>query len=351
MRELSVKKILFIIILVGILGMSLQFGLRVQRTACDGAYILSFKQDDQSFSDLDLLNIEEQGVEITYVQRIYQDVTNGFRSEEISVFATNENYAYFTDAYLVKGSFFNEMQVNRKLPLAVINEAAAYQLFGNQECVGNTVYLNGIIYEVYGVMAESEENGASIYIPYSTMVFLGISKLETDQIWCRFSNLAEAALVLGKAGYSLEMFKILQMDLVKSVFWQRFFCPLILTGIYIMFCIWKSVSKKAKRIKRDEKIDKKRLKEGVLQILGACAGIYLLCKMVDISWCAPPAYELLGMKWKEVIYSILNFYLLADMDIRNMPFLAHWNLVSATSMIVYLYFFSLFAFCHKTAIK
>lgn len=349
MRSLSVKKILFVVILVGTLGTCLLFGLKVQRVACDGAYILSFRQESKSFSSLNLLNIEDQGIDITYVQRIYLDVTNGFRSEEIPAFATNENYAYFTDAYLVKGAFFNGIQIDRKLPLAVINEAAAYRLFGNQECVGETVYLNGVSYEVYGILAEPEEDGARLYIPYSTIEILGISEPLTDQIWCGFSSLAEAALVLGKVGYSLETFQILQMDLVKRVFWQRFFCPLILMGIYVVFCIWKSVSKKAKRIKQDGKIDKKRMTTGALQILGACAVFSLVFKMADVSWCVPPAYELLGGSWKDVIYSILDFYLLADVDIGNIPFLAHWNLVSAISLIVCLYLFSLFAFCHKPA--
>jgi len=292
--------------------------------------------------------MEDQGIDITYAQRIYPNVTNGFRSEEISVFSTNENYAYFTDAYLVKGSFFNEIQIERKLPLAVINEAAAYQLFGSQECVGETVYLNGVSYEVCGIMAEPEKSSARLYIPCSTIALLGLAEPLTDQIWCRFSNLAEAALVLGKAGYSLETFSILQMDSVKSVFWQRLFWPLILMEIYAVFCIWKSVSKKVKKIMKDGGTDKNWMKTAVLQILGACVGIFLIFVMIQVAWCAPPAYELSGGSWKEVLYSIIDFYLLADMDIGNMPFLAHWNIASGISLIVCLYLFSLFAFCHKS---
>ena len=348
MRGMSIKRILFVVILVGALGICLLFGLKVQQTACDKAYILSFRQKGKSFSNTVLSNIEDQGIDITYAQLIYLEVTNGFCSEEISAFATNENYAYFTDAYLVKGAFFNEIQIERKLPLAVVNEAAAYQLFGSLECVGECVYLNGVSYEVCGIMAEPEESGAKLYIPYSTVESLGISVSTTDQIWCRFSNLAEAALVLGKAGYSLETFQIIQMDSVKGVFWQRFFCPLILMGIYVVFCIWKSVSKKVKKIMQDGGIDKKWMKTGVLQILGACAGVFLIFVMTQASWCAPPVYELSGGSWKDVMYGITEFYLLVDVDIGNMPFLAHWNIVSGISLIMSLYLFSLFVFCYKS---
>lgn len=347
MRGIFIKRILFAVILVGTLGMCLLFGLKVQQTACDKAYILLFRQRNIAFSSIDLSNIEDQGIDITYAQRIYPNVTNGFRSEEISVFSTNENYAYFTDAYLVKGNFFNEIQIDRKMPLVVLNETAAYQLFGSQECIGETVYLNEVSYEVCGIMAEPEESGARLYIPYSTMDSLGISEPLTDQIWCRFSNLAEAALVLGKAGYSLETFKILQMDSVKSVFWQRFFCPLILMGIYAVFCICKSVLKKIKKIKQDGSIDKNWMKTAVLQILGACAGVFLIFIMAQVAWCVPPAYELSGGSWKDVLYGIIDFYMLVDVDIGNMPFLVHWNFVSGISLIVCLYLVSLFAFCHR----
>lgn len=349
MKSMSIKRMLFVVILVGTLGMCLLFGLRVQQTACDKVYILSFRQRDLSFSSIVLSNIKDQGIDITYAQRIYLDVSNGFRSEEIPAFVTNENYAYFTDAYLVKGAFFNEMQIEHKLPLVVANEAAAYQLFGSQECVGETVYLNGVSCEVCGIMAEPEESVARLYIPYSMIESLDISEPLTEQVWCRFTNLAEAALVLGKAGYSLETFQIVQMDSVKGVFWQRFFCPLILMGIYVVFCTWKSVSKKVKRIMQDDSIEKKWVKMGVLQIMGACAGVFLIFKMAQTSWCVPPAYELSG-SWKDMLYSIVDFYLLADVDIGNMPFLAHWNLVSGISLVVCLYLFSLFVFCHKPGV-
>lgn len=49
-----------------------------------------------------------------------------------------------------------------------------------------------------------------------------------------------------------------------------------------------------------------------------------------------------------MIYGIADFYLLADVDIGNMPFLAHWNIVSGISLVVCLYLFSLFALCHMS---
>lgn len=274
-------------------------------------------------------------------------MTNGFRSEDISVFSTNENYAYFTDACLVRGAFFNEKQIDRKLPLAVLNETAAYRIFGSKECIGESVYLNGVSYEVCGIMGEPEESGARLYIPCSTIALLGISEPLTDQIWCRFSNLAEAALVLGNAGYSLEALDILQMDSVKCVFWQRFFCPLILLGIYAVFCICRSVSKNWNKVMHDDSIGKNWMKKTVLQILGAFTGIFLVFMMFQMAWCAPPAYELSGGSWRTALYGILDFYLLVDVHIRNIPFFVYWNFFSGISSMVCLCLMSLFILCHR----
>ncbi len=347
MRSIWIQRILFVVMFAETLGICLLFGLKVQQTACDRTYILSFRQENLSFSGTDLSNIEDQGTDITYAQRIYPNVTNGFRSEDISVFSTNENYAYFTDVCLIRGAFFNEIQIDRKLPLAVINETAAYQLFGSQECIGESVYLNGVAYEVCGIMKEPGESGARLYIPCSTVRLLDISEPLIDQIWCRFSNLAEAALVLGNAGYLLETFEILQMDSVKRVFWQRFFCPLILLGMYAVFCICRSVSKEWKKVIWNCGIDKNWIKKTVLQISGIFAGTFLVFIMYQAAWCAPPAYELSGGSWKDGLYGFLNFYLLVDVDVRNMPFLAHWNFFSGMSLVVCLYIVSLFVFCRK----
>lgn len=218
------KKILAALILVGAAGMCLLFWLKVQGAVCDGVYVISFQHDDLTFTETDISNIEKEGIVLTYMQQIYPDVSNGFRREEIPVFLTNENYAFFTNAYMQKGAFFNGMQIDRKLPVMVLNAAAAIQLFGNRECVGETVYLNKVPYQIIGIMAGQDGEEARIYIPYSTKDLLDISALEISQIWCRFSNLADAALVMKKVGYPIETLKLTKIDLIKSVFRQRFFC-------------------------------------------------------------------------------------------------------------------------------
>ncbi len=94
------KKILAALILVGAAGFCLLFGLKMQGAVCDGVYVISFQRDDRVFTETDISNIEKEGIVLTYMQQIYPDVSNGFRKEEIPVFLTNENHAFFTNTYI-----------------------------------------------------------------------------------------------------------------------------------------------------------------------------------------------------------------------------------------------------------
>ncbi len=273
MKGMFGRKLLVLLILVGAAGMCLLSWLEIQGAVCQRVYALSFRRDDRFFTETDIANIEKEGIDLTYTLQAYPDVSNGFRREEISVFLTNENYAFFTNTHMQEGAFFNGMQIDRKLAVMVLNEAAAIQLFGNRECVGETVYLNKAPYRIIGIMAGQDGEEAKIYIPYSTKNLCDIQGLEISQIWCGFPNPAEAVLVMKKAGHPIEAFKMTQIDLVKGIFRQRFLALLIITGAYAVFLgcgsvwRWKKCIPQIKAIGQNGNIDMKWFCFSVLQIL------------------------------------------------------------------------------------
>lgn len=341
MRGQLKNRVCVVLLLAGAAWICLQLGLKVQRIMCSDVYLMSFLQADTVFSSSDLEKIEREGIDLTYTQRMNVEVSNGFRKEEINVYATNENYAYFTETFIVNGAFFNQMQVSRKMTVLAVNENAAYQLFGTDQCVGEIVYLNRVPYQIIGIMAEQGTEDARIYIPGSTMELLNNSVLEVEQIWCRFANLANAALVMTKVGYPLNVLNVVQIDLVKGVFLQRFFLLFILTGAYIVVGICKSIKKKSREFLKESYSTRKRVGAGIfLQMVGAGAGIYVLWKLTEIAWCVPPNYVLLGGDWKAALCGLLDFYLLANLELHNMTFLTYWNLLSIIFMVFY--FFSIY---------
>ena len=112
MKGIFARKLPVLLILAGAAGMCLLSWLKMQSAVCDGVYALSFRRDDRIFTETDIANIEKEGIDLTYTQQIYPEVSNGFRKEDIPVFLTNENYAFFTNTHMQKGAFFNGMQID-----------------------------------------------------------------------------------------------------------------------------------------------------------------------------------------------------------------------------------------------
>lgn len=316
-----------VIIFLGSLGICLMFGWKVRQAVADDIYILSVQNGNGSFHASDLLCVQKESIDAAFEQRIVTEVSNGFRTEDVSVSAINENYAYFTKIQVLQGAFFNEIQVSRKCRLAVVNEAAAYQLFGNEDCVGQMILLNRISYEVAGIVQEQEEEtGAKIYIPYTVLEDFG-AELSVGQLWCRFENPAEAALILGQMGYSLKTVDIVQTNNLKGIFMQRFWLLVVLIDLC---CVSYLMSK----LIRHKMWLKNRLITAFGLGIGSVIGIDIVFIAIKMAAYVPPAYELSGESWKAVLCKLVDFYLLADINISNLPFLHYWNVFSLMSFVI-----------------
>ncbi len=170
-------------------------------------YTVSFKKDHCFFQDNDLEIMERSGLCFSYQRRLYPQISNGFRAGEAQVVATNENQGYFAGMHMTAGSFFNTAQICRKLPVAVLNQSAAYGLFGNLCCVGETIFLDQREYRVVGIgeeEREEESKTARIYVPYETVTAQEIPCEDCGSLWCETENSAEISLVIGKMGYERE---------------------------------------------------------------------------------------------------------------------------------------------------
>ena len=212
MKELSVKRMILFVILLGSAAGCLLLGLKVRQVTCDNVYVLSFKQEQKNFLSSDISIVEDNDVSFTYTKYLYPEISNGFRAEEVTVIATNDNYSYFSGMQIRSGAFFNSVHEDRKMAVAVLNEAAAYQMFGNYDCIGERIYLNQSAFTVIGIVKESGNvDEAKIYVPERTTDVLGIVGPEVNQLWCRFANMAEASMLISKMGYSID-----EMDMKQN---------------------------------------------------------------------------------------------------------------------------------------
>lgn len=87
--------------------------------------------------------------------------------------ATNASYPFLTGYQMIRGSFFTEKDQKEKRRLAVLNRAAAVELFGSTDICGNEITLKEERFTVIGVIEDSggikrTEKKIRIYISASS---------------------------------------------------------------------------------------------------------------------------------------------------------------------------------------
>ena len=341
MKSLSIRKmiglVIFLVTSICIAAGCLTFGIKVQNIMCDNIFVLSFLREYKSFDNSDIVIAEKEGIHLTYVKYLYPEITNGFRKEEAVVIATNDNYFYFTEMEIKTGAFFNRIQEERKLPVAVLNEKAAYQMFGNYDCIGQNVYLNKNIFEIIGIVKErGNVEEARIYIPDRTVSELELSCTEVNQLWCRLSNVAEVSLIISKMGYAMNEIEIIQMNLCKKIFMQRFFILPVLMGTSLFFSTFKAILLKVREVKRRDRISKEWVMKRLLQVIICMSSLIAVIKMIQVCYCVPPNYEVVGKEGINIFYEVLEFYALSDIEIDNLYFLKQWNLMSLLCSVMWI---------------
>ncbi len=321
------KKIICLTILLIAAGICLLLGAKVQKSICDNVYILSFLQEDKTFSNSEISTLENKDIQLTYVKYLYPEISSEIRMETAAVIATNSNYSYFTKMEIISGAFFNHVQADQKLSVVVLNEAAAYQFFGNYDCVGENLYLDNKAFKVIGIVTKQEDQTeAKIYVPDTTTGILENAGGKVEQLWCQFVNMAEASEMVGKMGYFMDEMNIVQMDLYKKVFYFRCFLVFMLISIkYIVHGVKSNLT----LIK-----EKKWYFMQNRKCVAALVLMMFLLFAFRIVWCVPSFSLLTGKSGINLVYDILEFYTLSGFRVREMNDLNHWNLLSLLGLTI-----------------
>lgn len=100
----------------------------------------------------------------------------GANSRSSSVIGVSHSYAEVRSLEVANGRFFTREEVDGYRRVAVVASNVPEKLFGNEGAVGRAVYLDGIKYNVVGVLEESgsgifADPGANdhVYVPYTSL--------------------------------------------------------------------------------------------------------------------------------------------------------------------------------------
>lgn len=106
---------------------------------------------------------------ITYEVKKEEQIEVLNSKHNIVLIGTNYVYPYITSYTFAEGSFFTQSAQEHKNRTAVLNEPAAFELFGNYDIVGNNIILQGKSYIVAGVIRDEDSENKNVYIPITLL--------------------------------------------------------------------------------------------------------------------------------------------------------------------------------------
>mgnify|MGYP000856610549 CR=1 FL=1 len=123
---------------------------------------------------------------------------------KIEVLGVDEDFPVVRDHPLADGSFFSELHVTQRSPVAVLGYNLAVKLLGGRSPVGKTISINGIDYAILGVLQQKGlDNGEGIddkiVIPFTTAQKIA-KKRTVSQIWCKADSETGAELAVIQFG-------------------------------------------------------------------------------------------------------------------------------------------------------
>ena len=126
-------------------------------------------------NDLDYIRTE-----VPLLKRVSPEVTKqclaafGTRSATYGVSGVYASYAHMRRLDISEGTFFSEADDFTHTRVAVIGSDAKKKLFSGQNAIGQNLRIDGISYQIVGVMKHQIQNGDDninehVYVPYSAM--------------------------------------------------------------------------------------------------------------------------------------------------------------------------------------
>ena len=153
-----------------------------------GSSLLTVTIEDDKGCPIDLETIdawmEEDGLGLI-APAITDSLTGaaGGESGSFTVYGTTPAYYDIQGLQLAMGRWLKSADIDNHSYVCVINETAATELVGYEDCVGATISLGGVPYTVAGILSDDEDSLTSVfssgtmvaYIPYTSLLRLSDS--------------------------------------------------------------------------------------------------------------------------------------------------------------------------------
>jgi len=152
---------------------------------------------------------------LTYEIPGAEKVSLSYAEYAVTVIATNSSYPGILGLNMPEGAYFSRQAWKGKLRHAVLNETAAFAVFGSANIVGSRFRIRNDTWLVTGVISDGDEDKARIYIPSSVRggEAAALALTGIDEIYARNSLKA-----LGIQGGN---FIFINMAALCGLLWER----------------------------------------------------------------------------------------------------------------------------------
>ena len=148
---------------------------------------------------------------------------HGSEYDSVTLYGTTPAYYDIQGLQLSMGRWLKHTDIDNNSNICVINEAAAEDLIGYTDCVGQTLILNDVEFTVVGVLQENEDSLTAVltsgtkmaYIPWSTLIRLTDSA--GDEVTTFYVNAPEGS-TLEDVGERLEEILLERFDEDEDAF-------------------------------------------------------------------------------------------------------------------------------------
>jgi hypothetical protein len=168
---------------------------------------------------------------LTYEQRRLSSASTTYRQCQVTLVGTNSRYPALTNCRLISGAFFTKTAWDAKTRHAVLNETAAFTLFGSPNIVGKTIHIGGETWLISGVLRDHDDENNVVYIPAWGANVSAIIALLTPE---RGINETYAISALKALGIQDTAYMFVNMERMANLYWE-WLCAALKLGLCALF--------------------------------------------------------------------------------------------------------------------
>lgn len=342
MKRKKIYPIFLVFLFLLLFVIELVIDIKTANSGSKNLNVFSFTSNTTFFTKNEEMILENAGYEFSFTAEAKMIVKSFRNVEEIKIIGTNENFQYLSGKNVLFGAWFNVLQTDRKSKVAVLSEKTALKYFGSTDVVSNELEIDGLKYEVIGVV-KGEAGGAGIYIPIDTMEKYHKINTGYSQLWCNLQNKAEISLFLQRLGIEANEVNIFQTEEYWRITHLRLQFIILAIGLCLSVLLFKKMIKSLKIIiaKTEEYLKHHYVKElwelakqknyamltGKVLLCGG--GIICLCKATLFEFILPDlGIIIVKNDIIERVGYILEFYIQPHIWVDDYEYMNQLNVLS-----------------------